>query len=320
MTLSKQILVGLAAGAAVGLFLGKKGVVRTAERTQRRNAMIRIIGRILLVGGLATAWRTVAAGALLLGGFAAPVAAEAPDKAIRQAFEDVLRREPSDRELRRYRDLMNDEHWTERDVRDDLRRRSDYQRNSQRKFQDPDRLVRRAYQDILDREPDAEGLRLYRSRMVDQDWTEQDVREALRKSPEYARHSVESADRIVGRAYGDVLGREPDSNGLRIYRDKVLNQGWDEYDVNAALRKSPEYRQKGLGTNAGATAQSGKSKSTTTRAQAEDVVRRAYQSVLGRDPDPGSQGYVDHVLRDHWTEADVARELRKSAEYRSKPR
>lgn len=226
--------------------------------------MIRIVGRVLLVAGLGTAWPAVTVGALLLGGLAAPVAAEAPDKAIRQAFEDVLRREPSDRELRRYRDLMNDEHWTERDVRDDLRRRSDYQRNSQRKFQDPDRLVRRAYQDILDREPDAEGLRLYRSRMVDQDWTEQDVREAL--------------------------------------------------------RKSPEYRQKGLGTNAGATAQSGKSKSTTTRAQAEDVVRRAYQSVLGRDPDPGSQGYVDHVLRDHWTEADVARELRKSAEYRSKPR
>lgn len=34
MTLSKQILVGLAAGAAVGLFLGKKGVVRTIEKTR----------------------------------------------------------------------------------------------------------------------------------------------------------------------------------------------------------------------------------------------------------------------------------------------
>ena len=242
-------------------------------------------------------------GAVLVAGVAAPLeAASSQDKAIIRAFEDVLDREPTDRELRRYRDLMYEEHWTERDIREDLRSRSDYQRNSQRKVDDPDRVVRRAYQDILHREPDAEGLRLYRSRMIDQNWTEQDVREALRKSPEYAQRSSESADKIVRRAYQDVLGREPDTNGLYSYRNKVLNQGWDEQDVSAALRKSPEYRQK----------------NAMTREQAEEVVRRAYESVLGREPDAGSRGYVDHVLRDHWSEADVARELRNSDEYRSK--
>ena len=242
-------------------------------------------------------------GAVLLGSFAAPLEASSQqDKAIIRAFEDVLDRQPTDRELRRYRDLMYDEHWTERDVRDDLRNRSDYSRNSQRKVQDPDRVVRRAYQDILHREPDTEGLRLYRSRMIDQNWSEQDVREALRKSPEYSQRSSESADKIVRRAYQDVLGREPDTNGLYTYRNKVLNQGWDEQDVSAALRKSPEFRQK----------------NAMTREQAEEVVRRAYQSVLGREPDAGSRGYVDHVLRDHWSENDVARELRNSDEYRSK--
>jgi len=242
-------------------------------------------------------------GAVLLGSFAAPLEASSQqDKAIIRAFEDVLDRQPTDRELRRYRDLMYDEHWTERDVRDDLRNRSDYSKNSQRKVQDPDRVVRRAYEDILHREPDTEGLRLYRSRMIDQNWSEQDVREALRKSPEYSQRSSESADKIVRRAYQDVLGREPDTNGLYTYRNKVLNQGWDEQDVSAALRKSPEYRQK----------------NAMTREQAEEVVRRAYQSVLGREPDAGSRGYVDHVLRDHWSENDVARELRNSDEYRSK--
>ncbi|HYN04273.1 MAG TPA: DUF4214 domain-containing protein [Vicinamibacteria bacterium] len=242
-------------------------------------------------------------GAVLLGGFAAPLEASSQqDKAIIRVFEDVLDRQPTDRELRRYRDLMYDEHWTERDVRDDLRNRSDYSRNSQRKVQDPDRVVRRAYEDILHREPDADGLRLYRSRMIDQNWSEQDVREALRKSPEYSQRSSESADKIVRRAYQDVLGREPDTNGLYTYRNKVLNQGWDEQDVSAALRKSPEFRQKNV----------------MTREQAEQVVRRAYESVLGREPDAGSRGYVDHVLRDHWSEGDVARELRNSDEYRSK--
>ena len=242
-------------------------------------------------------------GVVLVGGLAAPLEASSQqDKAIVRAFEDVLDRQPTDRELRRYRDLMYDEHWTERDIREDLRNRSDYSRNSQAKVQDPDRVVRRAYEDILHREPDADGLRLYRSRMIDQNWTEQDVREALRKSPEYSQRSSESADKIVRRAYQDVLGRAPDTNGLYTYRNKVLNQGWDEQDVSAALRKSPEFRQK----------------NAMTREQAEEVVRRAYESVLGREPDAGSRGYVDHVLRDHWSEGDVARELRNSDEYRSK--
>jgi len=34
--------------------------------------------------------------------------------------------------------------------------------------------------------------------------------------------------------------------------------------------------------------------------------------------DPASRGYVDKVMRDHWTQQDVERELRKSAEYRNK--
>ena len=183
-------------------------------------------------------------GAVLLGGLPVPLEASSQqDKVIRRAFEDVLDREPTDRELRRYRDLMYEEHWTERDIREDLRARSDYQRQSQRKDQDPDRVVRRAYQDILNRQPDTEGLRLYRSRMIDQNWTEQDVREALRKSPEYAQRSSESAEKIVRRAFEDVLGREPDTSS-RTYVDRVLRDHWSEADVARELRKSDEYRKK----------------------------------------------------------------------------
>ena len=49
-------------------------------------------------------------------------------------------------------------------------------------------------------------------------------------------------------------------------------------------------------------------------------MRRAYLSVLKREPDAGSQGYVDRVLRDQWSQADVERELRKSDEYRNRNR
>jgi hypothetical protein len=51
-------------------------------------------------------------------------------------------------------------------------------------------------------------------------------------------------------------------------------------------------------------------------ARAEEIVRRAYLEVLRREPDAASRGWVDRVLQDNWTQADVERELRRSPEYR----
>jgi len=111
-------------------------------------------------------------------------------------------------------------------------------------------------------------------------------------------------DRIVRRAYQDILEREPDATGMRIYRSHILDDGWTEAQVREALRNSPEYREK----------------NAMTPAKAQDIVRRAYLAVLRREPDPASRPYVDKVLRDHWTQQDVERELRKSPEYRQKDR
>lgn len=55
-----------------------------------------------------------------------------------------------------------------------------------------------------------------------------------------------------------------------------------------------------------------------TRDEAERIVARAYRAVLRRDPDPGAEGFVQRVLRDRWSQADVERELRKSPEYRNR--
>jgi hypothetical protein len=57
-----------------------------------------------------------------------------------------------------------------------------------------------------------------------------------------------------------------------------------------------------------------------TPAKAQEIVRRAYQSVLKREPDSGSAGFVEKVLREGWMQPDVERELRKSDEYRNKRR
>jgi hypothetical protein len=228
---------------------------------------------------------------------------EKQDASIKRAFRDVLKREPNSTELRRYRAKMTDDGWTEAEIRKDIRERRGSSGYSGSGNADPDRVIRRAYQDILHRAPDAEGLRHYRIEMIDNGWTEQDVREALRKSAERDTVKQDSADRIVRRAYQDILGREPDDAGLAKYRNEMLRNGWSERQVREALMKSPESRQK----------------NTMTRPKAEEIVNRAYRSVLGRDADPaGMEGYVQRVLRDKWTEADVARELRKSDEYRNK--
>lgn len=235
----------------------------------------------------------------------------AADLMINAAFQKALDRSPDESEKRRYRVRVFEDHWGQRDIEDDLRGRGDYRNydDSRRSGstarmddREVDRMIRHAYEDELGREPDAAGMRTYRNNVIDRGWTERQVREALRKSPERSQRSAESVDSMIRHAYRDVLGREPDSAGLREYRNQVEEHGWEEHDVAQALRRSAEYRQK----------------NAMTEADARAIVRRAYLSVLEREPDSGSQGFVNRVLRDHWTEREVARELRNSEEFRNK--
>jgi len=119
------------------------------------------------------------------------------------------------------------------------------------------------------------------------------------------RRTGETADVTVRRLYQEVLLREADPQGLTLYRNHISNDRWSEQDVRNALLQSPEYLQR---------------TTVTPQQAAEQLVARAYRSVLSREPDPASRVYVDKVLREHWTEADVSRELRNSPEYRSKQR
>jgi hypothetical protein len=116
------------------------------------------------------------------------------------------------------------------------------------------------------------------------------------------RPSAYEAERMVHSAYRDLLGRDPDSTGLRLYTAHIVNDGWSDTQMRDSIRQSPEYIER----------------VTMTPDKARAVVRNAYLSVLHREPDPGSAGYVDKVLRQHWTQADVEKELKKSPEYRNK--
>lgn len=257
-------------------------------------------------------------------GFASPLAtsvlaqsrsASSVDRMIERVFDDVLDRRPDSRELRLYRTRVYEDDWTERDIRDELRRQRDDRNrpgygsgsgsgygSGRPSSSQADRIITRAYQDILERDPDPQGLREYRRRMIDDGWSERQVRDALRRSSEKDELTDAQIDQMITRAYRDELGREPDASGLADLRRQVRSRRMNEADVRAALRNSAEYREK----------------NTMTEAKARDVVARAYRSVLGREPDPGGDVYVQKVWRERWTERDVANELRKSDEYRNR--
>ncbi|MCF3651921.1 DUF4214 domain-containing protein [Synoicihabitans lomoniglobus] len=100
-------------------------------------------------------------------------------------------------------------------------------------------VVQRAYLDILGRKADAEGLRNYVGIVEDRDWSEERLRNELRRSTEYRTVVV---PRLVTTAYIEVLDRKPDAAGLRFYTSRMRDRQWTETRVREALRSSPEYR------------------------------------------------------------------------------
>jgi hypothetical protein len=248
------------------------------------------------------------------------------EAAVARCFQSVLGRDPHPYELRRYALLMDDYGWTEQDVRRDLAERSDYRRYSEGSAFDTNAIISRAYEDILGRKPDPAGMQSYRRHIIQEGWSEQDVREALRQSPEYrsSTRRTASADGIIKRAYRDELHREPDQSGLDSYRRAILENGWDEQDVRRALRHSDE-RHGSRGSEPGARGQDYGSRGAEPGARGQDyatqVVRNAYLAVLHREPDAtGLRDYGARVTRDHWSQADVEKALRDSPEYRDRNR
>jgi hypothetical protein len=106
-------------------------------------------------------------------------------------------------------------------------------------------------------------------------------------------------EKIIRGTFTAILGREPTAGELRDFRNRMLDQGWTERMLRDHLRSEAHYRNEA----------------------AELIVRRAYREVLGREVDPsGLKQYSWAVREKGWTESDVRDDLRKSAEYRNRPR
>ena len=88
-------------------------------------------------------------------------------------------------------------------------------------------------------------MRVYRSHVIDDGWSENQVRDALRNSSEYRQAEHDDLRQGAGDRPPGVPERAAarTDSGARDYVTKVMNDKWTQQDVERELRKSPEYRQ-----------------------------------------------------------------------------
>lgn len=129
-----------------------------------------------------------------------------------------------------------------------------------------ERYVKKVYQDLFKRAPDEAGLR---------NWTVA----LLNGTPRVAvansiTSSTEYRSRLINASYQRFLGRPADAAGLQNWL-KAMRGGYTVQQMEAGFIASQEYFNKAGGTNSG-------------------WVRKLYQHVLNRQPNPGD---VNHWVR-----------------------
>ena len=106
---------------------------------------------------------------------------------------------------------------------------------------------------------------------------------------------------------GEVIEALPREMNDRISSIRVDSGRFGRYDARDRYNDRGRYNDRDRGRY---------DERGVSRERASDVVRRAYLSMLNREPDAGAEGFVRHVMREGWTQQDVERELRRSPEYR----
>jgi hypothetical protein len=150
-------------------------------------------------------------------------------------------------------------------------------------------FVTQAYQDLLGRAPDANGL-AYWSGLVNQGLvTRNKVAFGIESSTEFATAEVQQV-------YARFLHRSPDSGGLSNWT-AFLHAGGTFEQLETTVAGSPEYFQsRGGGTNDG-------------------FLTAFYQDALGRALDSGGQSFWDQALARGLSRAQVAAAVFASPEF-----
>jgi hypothetical protein len=153
---------------------------------------------------------------------------------VQRAYREVLDRPADPAGLRTYTDRILRDGWTEQQMIQQL------QRSPEARSIDADQAIAKIYRDVLGREPDPRGLATYRAKWKE-GWTQGQIREDLRRSPEGRDTYVRNA---ITRAYRELLRREPDPAGYATYERLMREKGYSEQQMRAAIMSGDEYRQR----------------------------------------------------------------------------
>lgn len=153
---------------------------------------------------------------------------------VQHAYREVLNRAPDPDGLRRYRDRLMREGWTEKQLIEQL------QRSGEARSINADEAITRMYREVLGRDPDAHGLNHYREKWRD-GWTQGQIRTDLERSPEGRQAFIRNA---ITRAYRELLGRDPDPVGYANYERLMRDRGLTERQLREAIMSGDEYRQR----------------------------------------------------------------------------
>jgi len=135
-----------------------------------------------------------------------------------------------------------------------------------------------------------------------------------------------SSVRVFGNAVATVY-RDPNLRGqakvidydVADMRGMGFNDRVSSYVVDAGFDRARNRNGNGYGNANGNVG--GRARANNIRwsyRDAEAIVRRSYQSVLGRNPDPeGLRNWTQQVMSHNWSQRDLEFALRQSDEYRA---
>lgn len=154
-----------------------------------------------------------------------------------------------------------------------------------------DQAIDRAFRDVLGRGADPDGIRHYREKLLREGWTDRQMIVDLQRSRE-AR--AINADEAITRAFRDVLGRDPDQNGMNHYR-QFWRKGWTQGQIREDLRRSGEGRDAAI----------------------RPTIARVYRELLGREVDAGGYATYEKLMREKgWGERELRQAIMAGDEYR----
>jgi uncharacterized protein YbcI len=201
--------------------------------------------------------------------------------------------------------------------------------NNRRRIED---RISEYYQEILGRYPDSNGLRTYTDAVQDGRMSLEQVRHELINSQEARnrgynnnnynrsgynnRNNRGQIEAEISRYYQEILGRNPDSNGLKNYADAVQDRRMSLEQVRRELINSPEGRSRSSNRN-----NYNRHGYSNNRGQIEAEISRYYQEILGRNPDSnGLKNFADAVQDRRMSLEQVRNELINSPEGRARNR